>query len=133
MSWSRLTECEPRSLPSGPQRSRLPESCNIATELASRGLTVDVLVNNAGLSTTGPVHRSSPEREIAMIRTDVEAVVHLCNLFLPGMVDRGRGAVLNVASTAAFNLYRCSPAIAMEGDILGCDIAFPFIDCLYIF
>ena len=37
-----------------------------------------------------------------MLRTDVEAVAHLCSLFLPGMVERGRGAVLNVASTAAF-------------------------------
>src|SRR3954449_12656995 len=74
----------------------------IASELAVRGLTADILVNNAGLSTTGPVARSTPERELAMIRTDVEAVVHLCTLFLPGMVERGRGAILNVASTAAF-------------------------------
>jgi short-subunit dehydrogenase len=75
---------------------------HIATELESRGLTVDVLVNNAGLSTTGPVHQSAPDRDIPMIRTDVEAIVHLCSLFVPGMVERGRGAVLNVASTAAF-------------------------------
>jgi short-subunit dehydrogenase len=75
---------------------------SIASELADRGLTVDVLVNNAGLSTTGAVHKSTPERDILMIRTDVEAIVHLCSMFLPGMVDRGRGAVLNVASTAAF-------------------------------
>ena len=75
---------------------------NIPHEIAQRGLTVDILVNNAGLSTTGPVHRSNPERELAMIRTDVEAVVHLCSLFLPAMVERGSGAVLNVASTAAF-------------------------------
>ncbi len=70
--------------------------------LAERGLTVDVLVNNAGFSTTGPVHRSDRAREMAMIRTDVEAVADLCSIFLPGMVERGRGAVLNVASTAAF-------------------------------
>jgi len=37
-----------------------------------------------------------------MVRTDVEAVVDLCTLFVPGMVERGAGAVLNVASTAAF-------------------------------
>ncbi len=70
--------------------------------LAERGLTVGVLVNNAGFSTTGPVHRSDREREMAMIRTDVEAVIDLCSIFLPGMVQRGGGAVLNVASTAAF-------------------------------
>jgi short-subunit dehydrogenase len=50
----------------------------------------------------GPVHRSDPDREVAMVRTDVEAVAHLCSLFVPGMVERRRGAVLNVASTAAF-------------------------------
>jgi short-subunit dehydrogenase len=70
--------------------------------LADRGLSVDVLVNNAGFSTTGPVYRSDRDREMAMIRTDVEAVIDLCSIFLPGMVQRHRGAVLNVASTAAF-------------------------------
>ena len=74
----------------------------IVAELERRGLHASVLVNNAGLSTTGPVHRSDPSAELAMIRTDVESVVHLCSLFLPRMVDRGEGAVLNVASTAAF-------------------------------
>jgi len=74
----------------------------LSTELGNRGLTVDVLVNNAGFSTMGPVHASDPDREVAMLRTDVEAVAHLCSIFLPGMVERGRGAVLNVASTAAF-------------------------------
>src|SRR5213595_994022 len=48
---------------------------NIAKELANRGLTVDVLVNNAGLSTTGAVHAAAPDRDLLMIRTDVEAVV----------------------------------------------------------
>lgn len=74
----------------------------IATELADRGLSVSVLVNNAGFSTMGPVAESDAEREVSMVRTDVEAVVHLCSAFVPGMVARGSGGVLNVASTAAF-------------------------------
>ena len=74
----------------------------IPDQLAQRDLEVNVLVNNAGFTTMGPVHRAEPAMELAMIRTDVEAVVHLCTLFLPGMVDRRSGAVLNVASTAAF-------------------------------
>jgi short-subunit dehydrogenase len=74
----------------------------IALELADRGLTVEILVNNAGFSTTGPVSESDPAREVAMVRTNAEAVVHLCSLFIPGMVQRARGAVLNVSSTAAF-------------------------------
>jgi short-subunit dehydrogenase len=74
----------------------------IATELEERSLSVNVLVNNAGFTTMGPVHRSDPAAELALVRTDVEAVVHLCALFLPGMVERRSGSVLNVASTAAF-------------------------------
>lgn len=74
----------------------------LVQEVADRGLAVSVLVNNAGFSTMGPVHRSDPQREVSMLRTDVEAVAHLCSLLTPGMVARGSGAVLNVASTAAF-------------------------------
>lgn len=75
---------------------------SVASGLAERGLAVEVLVNNAGFSTMGPVERSDVEREVAMVRTNVEAVVDLCSRFVPAMVGRGRGAVLNVASTAAF-------------------------------
>jgi short-subunit dehydrogenase len=77
-------------------RSRLVDT------VAERGLTVDVLVNNAGLTTTGPVAASDVAGELRMVRTDVEAVVHLCSAYVPGMVERRRGAVLNVASMAAF-------------------------------
>ena len=73
-----------------------------AGEIESRGLVPQVLVNNAGFSTTGPVHASDPEREQMLLEVDVVAVADLCSRFLPGMVQRGRGAVLNVASTAAF-------------------------------
>ncbi len=75
---------------------------DIPGAVEARGLAVSVLVNNAGFSTTGPVHRSDPDREIALVRTDVEAVVDLCARLTPGMVERRSGAVLNVASTAAF-------------------------------
>jgi short-subunit dehydrogenase len=74
----------------------------LLAELESRGLVPQVLVNNAGFSTTGPVHASDPDREAALVEVDVLAVVDLCSRFLPGMVARGSGAVLNVASTAAF-------------------------------
>ena len=74
----------------------------LAAAVAERGLVVDILVNNAGLSTLGPVAGSDPAAEVAMIELDVVAVADLCSRFLPGMVERKRGAVLNVASTAAF-------------------------------
>ena len=70
--------------------------------VAALGLVIDVLVNNAGLSTLGPAHRSDPEAELNVVEVDVAAVVDLCSRVLPGLVDRGRGAVLNVASMAAF-------------------------------
>lgn len=71
-------------------------------QISERGRAVDILVNNAGLSTLGPVIKSDPEAELNMIEVDVAAVSDLCSRFLPGMVERGRGAVLNVASTASF-------------------------------
>lgn len=74
----------------------------IPGELDSRGLTVDILVNNAGFSTMGPVHKSDRAAELSMVRTNIEAVVDLCTLFVGGMVTRHRGAILNTASTAAF-------------------------------
>jgi uncharacterized protein len=75
-------------------------------ELAGRvdalGVETAALINNAGFSTLGPVFRADPDAETNMIEVDVVAVADLCTRFLPGMVERGRGAVLNVASTAAF-------------------------------
>jgi len=78
------------------QRAALPAA------VADLGLSVDILVNNAGYSTLGAVAHSDPDDEVAMLEVDVTAVADLCSRFLPGMVDRRRGAVLNVASTAAF-------------------------------
>ncbi len=77
-------------------RAALPD------RIAELGLTADVLVNNAGFSTMGPVATSDPLAELDMIEVDVMAVADLCSRFLPAMVKRDRGAVLNVASTGAF-------------------------------
>jgi short-subunit dehydrogenase len=78
------------------------ERASLADRVTALGLSTEILVNNAGLSTLGPVHRADPTSEVAMIEVDVVAVADLCTRFLPAMVERGRGAVLNVASTAAF-------------------------------
>ena len=74
----------------------------LAEALAARGTQVSILVNNAGFSTSGPFANSDRERELDMIRTNIEAVVDFCALFVPGMAERGSGAVLNLASTASF-------------------------------
>ncbi len=74
----------------------------IARELAERGLSIDVLVNNAGFGLHGFFARSPLETELAMIQVNVAALTHLTGLLLPGMLDRRRGRILNLASTAAF-------------------------------
>lgn len=72
----------------------------LAPAVAELGLSVDVLVNNAGFATGGAFHESDPARELQQVRLDVEAVVALTSQFVPAMVERGAGAILNVASTA---------------------------------
>ena len=74
----------------------------LPTRVIKLGVTIDVLVNNAGFSTMGRVSEADPETEMQMVEVDVVAVVDLCTRFIHGMVERGRGAILNVASTAAF-------------------------------
>lgn len=86
----------PADLADPAERATLPD------RVAALGLTVDVLVNNAGMSTVGPVARSNPGDELRLVEVDVAAVVDLCSRFVPGMVSRQRGAVLNVASVGAF-------------------------------
>jgi uncharacterized protein len=66
------------------------------------GVRVDALVNSAGIGTWGRYSELDPEGELRQIRVNVVALAHLTRLFLPEMVRRGRGRVLNVASTAAF-------------------------------
>lgn len=78
------------------------ERAKLLDRMSELGRVPDILVNNAGLSTMGAVSASDPEAEMNMIEVDVVAVADLCSRTLPGMVQRGRGAVLNVASTAAF-------------------------------
>jgi uncharacterized protein len=77
-----------------------PQQIYDATEGA--GLTVDILINNAGLGQYGAFQSSVPEQEFSMVRVNCEAVVRLTRLFVPRMVERRRGWVLVVASTASF-------------------------------
>lgn len=74
----------------------------IHEEVERRGLQVDFLVNNAGFGGTGAFVATEPGRDARMIEVNVTALVELTHLFLPPMVARGRGRVLNIGSTAGF-------------------------------
>ncbi len=63
---------------------------------------VDVLVNNAGFGDFGPFAESALERQLSMIDVNVRALTELTHRYLKGMLERRRGKILNVASTAAF-------------------------------
>jgi hypothetical protein len=77
-----------------------PQQIYDATEAA--GLTVDILINNAGLGQFGAFYESPVEQELSQVRVNCEAVVRLSRLFVPRMVERRRGWVLVLASTASF-------------------------------
>src|SRR5262249_19542741 len=78
------------------ERDRLIE------ELRGRGRVVEGLVNNAGFGHQGDFATSPRVALVGMVRLNVEAVVDLTSRLLTGMIDRGRGSVINIASTAAF-------------------------------
>jgi hypothetical protein len=66
------------------------------------GLLVDILINNAGLGQYGAFSNSFVEQELSQVRVNCEAMVRLTRLFLPAMVERRRGWVMILASTASF-------------------------------
>jgi hypothetical protein len=75
---------------------------DLAEMLREQGIQVHTLVNNAGFGLRGNFATLPFERQVAMIDLNVTALMALCRLMLPGMLERGRGGILNVASTAAF-------------------------------
>jgi short-subunit dehydrogenase len=96
------------------ERDRLDE------ELGVRGRAVEVLVNNAGFGHQADFATSPRERMVGMVEINVTTVVDLTSRFLPAMLERGRGAVINVASTAAFQplpgsaVYAASKAFVLS-------------------
>ena len=75
---------------------------DLAGRIDALGLRVDVLCNNAGFGTYDDFTSLDRERELSEVRTNVEAVVDLTGRWLAPMAERGAGAVLNTASTSAF-------------------------------
>ncbi len=74
----------------------------VKTAVDSLGMTVDLLINNAGFGTVGAFEKQAPERERQEILLNAAAVVDMTHAFLPGMLERKSGGIINVASAAAF-------------------------------
>jgi short-subunit dehydrogenase len=114
-------------------------ACDVATAagratlvatLRERRRDVELLVNNAGIGSAGRFQELASERETAMVATNCEAVVALCSAFLPAMVERGRGGILNTASIGGFQplprqaTYSATKAFVLTfGDALTADLA----------
>ncbi len=81
-------------------KASAPDEIHAFTQ--GKGIFVDLLVNNAGFGAYGPFYKSNRTRQLDMVQVNVAAVVHLTHLYLPAMVERKRGDILIVASTAAF-------------------------------
>lgn len=80
-----------------------PESPrSILAHLQEGGVTIDALVNNAGFAVHGPFAETPERSELDLVQVNIAALVHLTKLFLPGMIARRRGWVLNLASVAGF-------------------------------
>lgn len=74
----------------------------LVAELEQRGVTIDHLVNNAGIGPNGLFQQDGPEHHLPTVAVNVRAVVDLSARLLPGMVARRRGGLLNIASTSAW-------------------------------
>ena len=121
-------------------------ACDLATDarslparVAELGVEVDLLVNNAGFGTHGRFWEIEEDRDAEMVRLNCEAVVVLTRAFLPAMIERGRGGVITVASTAGFQplpyeaTYAGSKAFALNfSDALHTELRGTGVRCLAV-
>jgi len=81
-------------------RDLATEAGKLVGDVGKKGIEVDLLINNAGFGLRGRFAELDAERQAEMVRVNCEAVVVLTSAFLPSMIERGRGGVITVASTA---------------------------------
>ena len=82
--------------------SRPEAPAQLLGEIERRGLPVDVLINNAGFGAYGRFAESGLQPELEMVQVNISSLTSLTRLALPGMLQRNRGRIMNVASTAGF-------------------------------
>jgi short-subunit dehydrogenase len=74
----------------------------IYRELENENISVDILINNAGIGNLGKFAETDWQKDAEMISLNIVALTHLTKLFVKGMIERKNGKIVNVASTAAF-------------------------------
>ncbi|MGO8997036.1 MAG: SDR family NAD(P)-dependent oxidoreductase [Polyangiaceae bacterium] len=107
--------------------------------VADKGLAIDVLVNNAGLGSYGPFAEIPAKTDMGLLALNVTALTHLTKLFLPGMLARKDGRIMNVGSTAGFvpgplmavyyasKAYVLSLSVALANEVAGSGVT---VTCL---
>jgi short-subunit dehydrogenase len=113
-----------------------PEAAGkVVDQLHARGLTIDALVNNAGIGVRGAFVSNEWAAEEALLQLNVFSLTRLTKLLLPGMVQRGYGRILQVASTAAYvpgphmalyyasKAYVLSLALALREELRGSGVS----------
>jgi len=112
---------------------------SIAKFVQDKGLTVDILVNNAGLGSYGPFATIDTKTDLGLIALNITSLTHMSKLFLPGMLERKRGRILNVGSTAGFvpgplmavyyasKAYVLSLSVALANEVAGSGVT---VTCL---
>ena len=105
------------------------EPKRIIDEIAAQGITIELLVNNAGFGIVGEVDNVDLDRTLEMIRLNISALTELTYRLLPGMLQRGRGGILNVSSLSAFQpvafmgVYAASKAFVLHfSEALHCEL-----------
>lgn len=78
-------------------------SCEKVLDFVNKkNLSVDILINNAGMGSFGYLSEIEVEKELKLIDVNIRALTELTKMFLPSMIEHGEGSIMNVASTAAF-------------------------------
>lgn len=105
------------------------EPRRVLEELTAKGISIELLVNNAGFGVVGEVGQADVDRLLELIRLNISALTELTYRLLPGMMERGHGAILNVSSLSAFQpvaymgVYAASKAFVLHlSEALHCEL-----------